>query len=75
MRIISLATVASHGERVNQFVKCGKAVCCVGLLELVSFSSEDSYPLLQVLLFASTDMQAMNNQSFPSSAPDGLLLS
>ncbi len=42
-----------------------KAVCCVGLLELVSFSSEDSYQLLQVLLFASKDVETRNNQSFP----------
>ncbi len=41
-----------------------KAVCCVGLLELVSFSSEDSYQLLQVLLFASKDVETRNNQSF-----------
>ncbi len=29
---------------------------CIGLLELVSFSSEDSYQLLQVFLFASKDV-------------------
>ncbi len=34
-----------------------KAVYCVCLLELVSFSSEDSYQLLQVLLFASRDKE------------------
>ncbi len=40
-----------------------KAVCCVGLLELVSFSSEDSYQLLQVLLFASKDVETRNNHA------------
>ncbi len=51
--------------RVNQVWAFRKTVCCVGLLELISFSSEDSYQLLQVLLFTSKDVDTRNDQSFP----------